>query len=240
MALGKLLIRQAGVWLLDEPFGALDPVFRTEFRADLHLLLERTGATMIIVTHDPIDASALGRRIGVLGDGRLQQIGSPDELRTRPGNRFVAFCLGRLSLIDGRVNRGDPSGRTFVSECGSVVVPLPDWLDSNLANRLGMATGGSLTLGIRPEAVAAVQADGSDATRPGVILAGWSVVAVEPAGSRWVLTAARGRTRIRVEWSSGSPPLVGSLADWFLPADHCVWFDGQTGRRIGDSEQPVG
>ena len=61
-----------------------------EFRRDLHLLLADSAATMILVTHDPIDALALGRRVGVLGDGRLQQLGTPEQLRHRPGNRFVS------------------------------------------------------------------------------------------------------------------------------------------------------
>ncbi len=228
MALAKLLVRPAGVWLLDEPFSNLDPVFRSEFRRDLHLLRDRAKATIILVTHDPIDALALGRRVGVLGDGRLQQLGTPGQLRDRPGNRFVAFCLGRLSLIDGRAGGGDPPGREFVSEDGSVTVPVP----ADIARRLGPDPAPNLTLGIRPEDVLAW----SPGERPnpsgvGAVLTGWPVVLAEPVGSGWLLTLARGRSRLRVWRPSGSPPPVGAPADWFLPADRCLWFDG-TGRRI--------
>lgn len=229
VALAKLLARGAGVWLLDEPFSNLDPVFRSDFRRDLHLLLDRCAATIILVTHDPIDALALGRRVGVLGDGRLQQLGTPEELRDRPGNRFVAFCLGRLSLIDGRAgDSGDPSGWTFTSEDGSVRVPLP----MGIARRLGPDPAYNLTLGIRPEDVLAW----SPGERPnpsglGAVLTGWPAVLAEPVGSGWLLTLARGRSRLRVGWPSGSPPPVGEPANWYLPADRCLWFDG-TGRRI--------
>ncbi len=229
VALGKLLARGAGVWLLDEPFSNLDPVFRSDFRRDLHLLLDRTAATIILVTHDPIDALALGRRVGVLGDGRLQQLGTPEQLRDRPGNRFVAFCLGRLSLIDGRVgDGGDPSGRRFVSEDGSVAVPIPD----GIARRLGPDPAPNLTLGIRPEDVLAwPPGEHPNPSGGGWGLTGWPVVLAEPVGSGWLLTLARGRSRLRVWWPSGSPPPVGATADWYIPADRGLWFDG-IGRRI--------
>ncbi len=219
VALAKVLTREAGVWLLDEPFGPLDPVFRTEFRFDLHLLLDHTPATMILVTHDPIDALALGRRLGVLGDGQLQQLGTAEQLRDRPGNRFVASCLGQLSLIDGRAGGGERSG-DFVSDCGAVSVPL----------RSGLDTADNLTLGIRPEDVFA--GPPAEPSRPGAALTGWPVVSAEPVGSGWWLTVARGRTRVRVGWPSGSPPPVGTPVDLFLPADKCHWFNGRTGQRI--------
>lgn len=219
VALAKLLARQAAVWLLDEPFSALDPVFRTEFRHDLHLLLDTTPATIILVTHDPIDALALGRRLGVLGEGQLQQLGTAEELRDHPGNRFVAACLGRFNLIDGRAGGGEQSGY-FVSDCGAVAVPL----------RSGLDTAYNLALGIRPEDVFAGPPD--EPFPPGAVLKGWPVVLAEPVGSGWWLTMARGRTRVRVGWPSGSPPPVGTPVDLFLPADKCHWFDGQTGRRI--------
>jgi ABC-type sugar transport system ATPase subunit len=182
----------------------------------------------------------LGRRVGVLGDGRLQQVGPAGELARRPGNRFVAFCLGRLSLIDGRaagggpgrVGGGDLSERRFVSECGSVSVSLP----ADVARRLGPEPAPSLTLGIRPEDVLPVSTgEQPNPSRGGAVLTGWPVVLAEPVGSGWLLTAARGRTRVRAEWPSGSPPPVGAPTTWLLPADRCVWFD-HAGTRIGVGE----
>jgi ABC-type sugar transport system ATPase subunit len=231
VALAKLVARNAAVWLLDEPFTGLDPVFRPEFRHDLHLLRAERGVTMILVTHDPADAFTLGHRIGVLGDGVLQQVGTPDRLRNSPDTRFVAAALGRLSLIDGtlagRAGGGDLSGR-FVSECGSVSVPVP----AEILRKLGTESAPSLTLGIRPEDVQPVPSGESPASQGA--LTQWSVVSAEPDGSGWWLTLARGRTRVRAKHPSGPPPGFGTPADWVFPADRCLWFDGKNGRRIGD------
>ena len=101
VALAKLWLKQASLWLLDEPFRGLDPIFRDEIRADLHLLIRQTSATMILVTHDPIDALALGQTIGVLDHGRLQALDDVQTVRDRPSTRIVAYCLGQWSLIDG-------------------------------------------------------------------------------------------------------------------------------------------
>ena len=224
----KLFARNAKVWLMDEPFNGLDPVFRAEFRHDLHLLQVASRATMLFVTHDPTDALALGRRVGVLGDGRLQQLGPSEQLRNHPSNRFVAFCLGQLSLIDGRVGGGDHSEHGFVSEWGSIVVPLT----VELVSRLTTQSNPSLTLGIRPEDVLMVSPANPLGSTPGAKLVGWTVVLAEPVGSGWLLTVARERSRVRVEWRSDSPPPVGASKDWFIPAAQCLWFDGLTGQRI--------
>jgi ABC-type sugar transport system ATPase subunit len=218
VALARVAVRRPAVWLLDEPFAPLDPVFRSEFRHDLHLLLASTGATILLVSHDPSDALALSRRVGVLGDGRLQQLGTPEELRTRPGNRFVAEALGRFVLVDGR----SADGR-FASADGAVAMPLPAGVAAKAGDRLA--------LGIRPEDV--IRQPPADPP-PGAALAGWSVVLAEPVGGGWLVTAAAGRTRVRAAWADGPPPPVGAAADWFLPADRCLWFDGATGARIGD------
>jgi multiple sugar transport system ATP-binding protein len=224
-ALARALARQAALALFDEPFAPLDPVFRAEIRHELHLLLDRSAATMILVTHDPIDALALGGRVGVLGDGRLQQLGTPEELADRPGNRFVAFALGQLSLIDGRVRGGDSSDAIFVSEDGSVEAAVPPAIARRIANQ----PTPNLTLGIRPEDVLLRPSDpGSDF---GARFLGWPVVSAEPVGSgRW-LVLARGRTRVRAGWPSTAPPRVGHPENWFAPVDRCLWFD-HTGRSV--------
>lgn len=212
VSLARAVVRGASVWLLDEPFAALDPPFRAEFRHRLHLIAERCAATILFVTHDPVDAWALGRRVGVLGDGRLQCFGPPEELARRPGNRFVAFCLGRFCFIEGRIRNG-----LFESDDGSVSCPAP-------------LTGSEerVTLGIRPEAMARGEVNGPAAT-----IRGWTVTQVMTESSGWNLTLGRGLSRLNA-WCAGEPPAVGSTADWWTPANGCEWFDGHDGRRIGD------
>ncbi len=232
VALARLFVRAAPVWLLDEPFSGLDPVFRPEFRHDLHLLRARQGVTILLVTHDPADAFALGQRIGVLGDGTLQQIGTSEQLRDHPANRFVAAAIGRFCLFDGTLESrggGDLSGQ-FVSECGSVSVPVP----ADTLRQLPPGTSHSLTLGIRPEDISSVPS-GSEVPNPSgdrICLTRWPVVSAEPDGSGWLVTLAQDRTWVRARWSTGSPPRVGTPSDWVFPIERCSWFDGRTGRRI--------
>ena len=224
-ALARALARQAALLLFDEPFTPLDPVLRAEIRCDLHLLLERKTATMILVTHDPIDALALGRRVGVLGDGRLQQLGTPEELTERPSNRFVALALGQLSFIDGQVRGGDSPDAIFVSGDGSVQVLMPP----AIARCLSLQQAPNLTLGIRPNAI--LSRPTANNSPAGVCLAGWSVVSAEPVGSGWSVVLAHGRHRVRTAWPSSPPPGLGHSEKWLLPVDRCLWFD-HTGRLI--------
>jgi len=229
VALAKLLVRNAPVWLLDEPFASLDPIFRGEFRADLHLLREVSKATMLLVTHDPTDAYAFGHRVGVLENGLLQSLGSPEELRAEPRHPFTAFCFG-WNLIPGRVRGGErsDSNQDFVSDCGSVLVALPEPVSAE-ATRRGVY---SLTLGIRPEDIRAFPPESASPPPRGGRLSGWSALFSEPVGSGWFLTVARGQTRLRVEVRSESPPPVSEPTDWYIPTDACRWFFAPASNRV--------
>ena len=218
VALAKLVAQNRPVWLLDEPFTGLDAAVREDFRRDLHLLHTQVGATIVLVTHDPADAVALGRRVGVLGDGVLKQLDTVESLRTRPGDRFAAKCLAGLCLLDGRAV-GDGDSRRFTAAEGAVSGECPRGSPDNL------------TLGTRPADLLAVP---PGTTPTGVVFRGWPAVSAEPDGSGWLVTLARGELRVRAAWAAGSPPPVGTVTDWQLPADRCHWFRGDTGDRVGD------
>jgi multiple sugar transport system ATP-binding protein len=147
VALGRALVRRPGILLLDEPLSNLDAGLRLELRRQLHLLHRRFPATMVYVTHDPVEALALGDRIAVLREGRLQQVGTPQKLLERPCNRFVAGFIGwpPMSFADWQlVRRGSELALAFGA--GTVLLPEPAGLLGNEPSRY-------VIVGIRPEHV---------------------------------------------------------------------------------------
>ena len=98
VALARAVVGEPDVYLLDEPLSNLDAELRAQTRTELKELHGRVGATMLYVTHDQIEALTLGNRIAVLLEGRLQQVGTPDEIWNEPANRFVARFVGSPSM----------------------------------------------------------------------------------------------------------------------------------------------
>jgi ABC-type sugar transport system ATPase subunit len=114
VAMGRALVREPKVFLLDEPLSNLDAKLRVQMRAELKRLHGRLGVTTIYVTHDQVEAMTLGDRIAVMSDGKLQQLGPPQEVYDTPANVFVAGFIGSppMNLLrgvvrDGRVTAGD-------------------------------------------------------------------------------------------------------------------------------------
>jgi multiple sugar transport system ATP-binding protein len=99
VALARALVRNPSLFLFDEPLSGLDAQHRAELRGEIARLHRRLGATFIYVTHDPAEATMLADRIAVLDDGLIQQVGTPDELRERPANAFVASFLGGAHAV---------------------------------------------------------------------------------------------------------------------------------------------
>ena len=147
VAIGRAIVRNPRVFLFDEPLSNLDAELRVQMRLEICSLHRQLGATMVYVTHDQIEAMTMADRIAVLRDGRIEQLGTPAELYSRPDNRFVAGFIGspRMNLLSGRV--ADTGG-------GSLGVAL-DGVDGQPlalpATRRPVAAGERVTLGIRPE-----------------------------------------------------------------------------------------
>lgn len=102
VAIARALAVNPRVLLLDEPLAALDPQLRIAIRADLELLLRESGVTTIFVTHDQSEALAIADRVVVLRDGRVEQIGTPEELWNTPANEFVAEFLGNATIVNAQ------------------------------------------------------------------------------------------------------------------------------------------
>jgi len=155
VAMGRALVREPAVFLLDEPLSNLDAKLRVQVRAEVGDLQRRTGTTMIYVTHDQVEAMTLGDRVAVLYAGRVQQVAAPPELYRRPANVFVAGFIGSppMNLFPTRLTAGNGRPRLAVGDQTLPVAP-------------GLAAAAQrsdrLTAGIRPEALelASAAADG--------------------------------------------------------------------------------
>ena len=148
-AMGRALVREPAVFLLDEPLSNLDARTRVRVRDEIGELQRRTGTTMIYVTHDQTEAMTLGHRVAVLNAGRLQQVGSPREIYDSPANAFVAGFVGSppMNLFPTRLSRDD-SGRLRTALGGQSLL-VEAALQAACEPRLGQ----DLTGGLRPESL---------------------------------------------------------------------------------------
>ena len=103
VALARAMANHPDVLLLDEPFSALDAKLRTQMRTEIRELQRQAGITSVFVTHDQEEAMAIADRIGVINHGKLEQLGSAEDLYKRPVSRFVAGFIGKCNFIEGRV-----------------------------------------------------------------------------------------------------------------------------------------
>jgi len=149
VAMGRALVRQPQLFLLDEPLGALDAKLRVDARSAFKTLQRELGATTIYVTHDQVEAQALGAKIVVLDDGAVQQVGTPDEIYDMPANRIVAGLFGSppMNFLDAELTtRGDQ----VLVACGNMTLPLPPAVARDVRAE---GRDREVILGVRPEAI---------------------------------------------------------------------------------------
>jgi multiple sugar transport system ATP-binding protein len=215
VAMGRAIVRQPQVFLMDEPLSNLDAKLRVQTRTEIAALQRRLGITTVYVTHDQTEAMTMGDRVAVLKDGVLMQVGRPRELYDRPVNVFVAGFIGspamnlfELPVVEGGVRFGDD------------VYPVP-------RDVLGQASDATVTLGVRPEDLElsghglAVEVDvveelGADAYVYGRTRAG--------DGEHLITARVDGRT----------PPQKGELLHVTPRRGHVHLFDVRSGERLGD------
>jgi multiple sugar transport system ATP-binding protein len=188
VALGRAMVRQPSVFLMDEPLSNLDAALRISMRAEIKQLHHAMQTTFVYVTHDQAEALTLADRIVVMKEGVVQQIGSADEIYEQPRNMFVAAFLGNppINFLEGAV-AGSPGGPVFA--CGELRLALPPALAAGARGR----EGSRAVLGLRAEDVA----DG--AGTPEQTIHG-SVTTVLPVGSDQFLglDTAGGQVFVRV------------------------------------------
>ena len=229
VALGRVMVRRAAVWLLDEPFAHLEPARKIQLRRDLHLLRGTQPATMIYVTHDPDEAFALGQRLAVLQAGRLEQVGEPFAVYSRPATRFVAEFLGApgMNLSDGTLVRADAGADQclcFAAADGSFRLPVPAELATHGAE------GRPVTAGIRAEDLRPAASSPSSNV---VVLSGWRVQLVEALLPRRLVTVQREQATWSLWWDRETAPRVGDALDLMVDTRTIHWFDGTSRNRLG-------
>ncbi len=156
VALGRAMVRQPQVFLMDEPLSNLDAALRISMRAEIKQLHQAMQTTFVYVTHDQAEALTLADRIVVMKGGVVQQIGAPDAIYERPANMFVASFLGNPSInfLEGKLVR---QGAALQFRRGELSLNLP----ADVAQRLGAEAGRAVVMGLRAEDVEpAAEADG--------------------------------------------------------------------------------
>lgn len=177
VATAKAIICEPTAFLMDEPLANLDARHREMLRAEITNLQKRLGTTMVVVTHDQVEAMTMGDRIAVMRDGTLEQVGSPDEIYNQPANKFVAGFVGSpaMNFFEGVIRRG-AEGLEFARS--GFAVRLAAWLEKLLQDKVGKP----IVMGVRPQHMSC-QLD----ARQGALKA--SVFTVERLGKEAVIIA---------------------------------------------------
>ncbi|GGN91167.1 MULTISPECIES: ABC transporter ATP-binding protein [Haloarcula] len=225
VALGRAIVREPEVFLMDEPLSNLDAKLRTQMRTELQELQQEFGVTTIYVTHDQTEAMTMSDRIAVLDDGQLQQLGTPLECYHEPANQFVAGFIGSPSMNFFDVEL-DTSGPTPTLVHDAFEYELDDDVYADIEGH-----GSRFTLGIRPEDVKAVSEGTHNALSPTVQvtepLGDVSYVYLDIAGEQYTATL---EGDIVIE--SGRTLTVQ------FPQDRIHVFDGKTGEALRNRDPP--
>lgn len=217
VAVGRALVRDPAVFLLDEPLSNLDARLRVETRAELRMLHRQLEATMLYVTHDQEEAMSLGDRMVVMHQGRVQQVGRPMDIYNKPVNRFVAGFVGSpaMNFFDGQI-KSDEDSTVFVAGDGSRLL-LPS-----------LSYRGPAVLGVRPERVNIHRESGLNRLPA-------RVIAVERYGDRGDALLSIDGISDRVVVRSGAMdlPEEGEYISVSVDPDHTHLFEpGECGNRL--------
>ena len=207
-ALARAIVREPQVFLMDEPLSNLDAKLRLTMRVQLKHIQRTLQTTTIYVTHDQTEATTLADRIVVMNRGRIQQIGTPEEIYNRPVNTFVASFIGAppMNLIEGQVRDG-------CFRAGPISVPVQDGSD-----------GGPRILGVRPEDVLPASPDAADLAA--------TLYAVEPMGDHTLVTVRTGDEFVTAKAARDFRQPLDTPIGLNFARDALHFFDAASGNRL--------
>jgi multiple sugar transport system ATP-binding protein len=214
VSIGRAIVREPRVFLMDEPLSALDAKLREALRSELKDLQMRLGATFIFVTHDQVEAMTMGDRIGVLNQGRIVQVGTPREVYSNPRDTFVASFVGSpaINLLRGQLSNG-------------AMVVTPKVFELPLNGSAG-AGEGSYTFGVRPEDVLVESGAPVEAR----------VHDIENHGIEKILTLRVGETLLRATVPAMVNVAVEDAVRFGLRTEKVMMFDSKTGVNLSHKE----
>jgi multiple sugar transport system ATP-binding protein len=224
VAVGRAMVRRPEVFLLDEPLSNLDGPLRNTLRTELMQLQQQLAATMILVTHDQLEAMTMGQRIAVMIAGRIEQVGPPLTVYDAPATRAVAEFIGSptMRFLSGTL-QAESAGWQLALGLGRVPLPLgqqahpPAW-----HNR-------PVTVGIRPEAVRDVLP--ADADGPWLPLRA-EVTQIQPLGAETILELCCGGQGLTARVDARRSYQRGQIIDAYLNSAQCHLFDPASGVRL--------
>ncbi len=212
VALGRAMVRNPKIFLMDEPLSNLDAKLREEMRVELKGLQRNLGATFFFVTHDHVEAMTLGDRVAVLNQGVLQQVGTPEEVYDRPENVFVARFVGNpeINLLEG-----------FLEEGRLLLRGLSLSLELERISK-GRALPSRVLVGVRPENILLGQGE-----------AFGEVYLVEDLGADKIVRLRAGEALLRVRVPKEREFSVGEKIPYSLVYEKLLLFDPVTEKRLG-------
>jgi multiple sugar transport system ATP-binding protein len=220
VALGRAIVREPAVFLMDEPLSNLDAKLRVQTRAEIARLHQRLKVTTVYVTHDQVEAMTMGQRIAVMSEAVLQQVGTPQALYDHPVNRFVAGFIGSPSMNFLQVNVTG-SGDQLVLTGEAVSVPLPDQFR-------GRVHPGTVIMGIRPEHLELVTSAPSGSLRGNAdvveYLGNEELIHVNAAGQD-IVAVVDSEHRVR----------PGDALELKVPLDKIHLFDPESGLSLSET-----
>ncbi|MBO0828925.1 MAG: sn-glycerol-3-phosphate ABC transporter ATP-binding protein UgpC [Streptosporangiales bacterium] len=222
VALGRAIVRDPAVFLLDEPLSNLDAHLRVQMRAEILKVHRAVTATAVYVTHDQVEAMTMGDRIAVMSDGVIQQVGTPDDLYDHPVNRFVAGFIGTPSM--GFVECAREPGEPDLLTGTGVRLRLP-------AERVAAlpAKAERVSVGVRPERLTPTgrgDAESASCTIEGV------VEVVEPLGSEQHVLVAVGEQTVTAKGPREEHFEIGEKVVFALDPGHLHIFDAESGEAL--------
>jgi multiple sugar transport system ATP-binding protein len=219
VALGRAIVREPAVFLMDEPLSNLDAKLRVQTRAEIARLHQRLKTTIVYVTHDQVEAMTMGSRIAVMNDGLMQQVGTPQVLYDTPINRFVAGFIGSPSMNFTEVHMEGSGDTARLAGSSDWSIPLPSRYKEAATPRAGK----TLIAGFRPEHLDIGEAGsghGSFRARADVVeyLGNEELLHVNAAGQD-IVAIVDSSHRVR----------PGDIVNLVLPLDKLHLFDGESG-----------